>query len=85
MLNAFNWVNFNRFASLGDAGNDYEVNGLIGSPGIIQLVSRVDLVASYRRAGRASPAHPARSRLGWLPGTAAGRISGGIYTCAVLV
>jgi hypothetical protein len=41
MLNAFNWVNFNPAATLGDERNDYEINGLIGGPRIIQLVSRV--------------------------------------------
>jgi hypothetical protein len=41
MLNAFDWVNFNPAATLGDEQNDYEINGLIGSPRIIQLVSRI--------------------------------------------
>jgi hypothetical protein len=41
MLNAFDWVNFNPAATLGDERNDYEINGLIGSPRIIQLVTRV--------------------------------------------
>jgi hypothetical protein len=41
MLNAFNWVNFNPAATLGDELDDYEINGLIGGPRIIQLVSRI--------------------------------------------
>jgi len=41
MLNAFNWVNFNPFATIGDEIDDYEVTGLNGGARIIQLVSRV--------------------------------------------
>jgi hypothetical protein len=41
MLNAFDWVNFNAFDTIGNERDDYEINGLIGSPRIIQLVSRV--------------------------------------------
>jgi hypothetical protein len=41
MLNAFNWVRFNPAATLGDERSDFEINGLLGSPRIIQLVSRV--------------------------------------------
>ena len=40
MLNAFDWVNFNPAATFGDELDDYRINGLIGSPRIIQLVSR---------------------------------------------
>jgi hypothetical protein len=41
MLNAFNWLNFNPFATTSTTASSWEATGLQSNPRIIQLVSRV--------------------------------------------